>query len=118
MKKDASRFSPKGVLFHRTFFTAPAFFIRSPSGFEWFGLRFAPVGAPATPGRPQDDRALSWTLKMTGNPLKKCDFRFFYAKNDLCQLNTAFSNCCKFCFCNSFSFRTSNHSNFPTVQKN
>ena len=23
MKKDASRFSPKGVLFHRTFFTAP-----------------------------------------------------------------------------------------------
>ena len=35
------------------------------------------VGAPAPPGRPQDDRALSWTLKMTGNPLKKCDFRFF-----------------------------------------
>ena len=55
---------------------------------------------------------------MTGNPLKKCDFRFFYAKNDLCQLNTAFSNCCKSRFCNSFSFRTSNHSNFPTVQKN
>ena len=25
MKKDASRFSPKGVLFHRTFFTAPSF---------------------------------------------------------------------------------------------
>lgn len=25
MKKDASRFSPKGVLFHRTFFTAPLF---------------------------------------------------------------------------------------------
>lgn len=25
MKKDASRFSPKGVLFHRTFFTAPHF---------------------------------------------------------------------------------------------
>ncbi len=23
MKKDASRFSPKDVLFHRTFFTAP-----------------------------------------------------------------------------------------------
>ena len=76
------------------------------------------VGAPATPGRPQDDRALSWTLKMTGNPLKKCDFRFFYAKNVLCQLDTAFSDCCKFRFCNSFSFRTSNHSNFPTVQKN
>lgn len=28
MKKDASRFSPKGVLFHRTFFTAP-FYNRS-----------------------------------------------------------------------------------------
>ena len=25
MKKDASRFSPKGVLFHRTFFTAPSY---------------------------------------------------------------------------------------------
>ena len=24
MKKDASRFSPKDVLFHRTFFTAPS----------------------------------------------------------------------------------------------
>ena len=28
MKKDASRFSPKGVLFHRTFFTAPIFYLR------------------------------------------------------------------------------------------
>ena len=27
MKKDASRFSPKGVLFHRTFFTAPFFIL-------------------------------------------------------------------------------------------
>ena len=31
MKKDASRFSPKGVLFHRTFFTAP---------FSYFSLAF------------------------------------------------------------------------------
>ena len=77
----------------------------------------SPAGSVGAKRVPQARSALSWTLKMTGNPLKKCDFRFFYAKNDLCQLNTAFSNCCKFRFCNSFSFRTSNHSNFPTVQK-
>jgi hypothetical protein len=41
-------------------FHAPsAFFIRSPSGFEWFGLRFAPVGAKRVP---QARSALSWTL--------------------------------------------------------
>ncbi|MBR2653953.1 MAG: hypothetical protein IKD59_05290, partial [Lachnospiraceae bacterium] len=47
MKKDASRFSPKGVLFHRTFFTAP--FSASPhlphDSFAW-GAFFMRNGLP------------------------------------------------------------------------
>ena len=47
MKKDASRFSPKGVLFHRTFFTAPTFFIQRPreGAVRPVDARFAPTGA-------------------------------------------------------------------------
>ena len=46
-------------------FHAPsAFFIRSPSGFEWFGLRFAPVGAKrASTGRTAPSRG-RWIKKV------------------------------------------------------
>lgn len=62
MKKDASRFSPKGVLFHRTFFTAPFAIIevwmnpRHRGGGEGargpVDLGFAPTGAERRPNPP------------------------------------------------------------------
>ena len=47
---------------------------------------------------------------MTGNPLKKCDFRFFNAKNDLCQLNAAFLTVAKSVFATVFLLE------LPTIQ--
>ena len=54
-------------------FHAPsAFFIRSPSGFEWFGLRFAPVGAKrASTGRTAPSRGRSDLIFPDSRRLRK-----------------------------------------------
>ena len=62
-------------------FSSARFFYSKPVGLRKVRSRLtAPVGAPASPGRPQDDRALSWTLDKKVDEAFRAPSAFFYSK--------------------------------------